>query len=154
MSKLGIKNFTKEQDKNIIRQYKIGKSANQIAREVDVLPQRITNCLRRNSIKPKIFYPGAIGEKNGRWKGGVRIIKGYKHILLPNHRLARKDGYVALHRLLLESKIVDKNQVVHHIDGNKQNNLLENLFIYPNNGVHRREHTKSQTRNRLGMFYN
>ena len=152
MNGLKIKNFTKDQDKNIVKEYRSGKSANQISREMKVLPQRITNCLRRNKIKPKIYYPGAKGDKNANWKGGVRMIKGYKHILIPGHRLARKDGYVAEHRLLKERGITNKKQIVHHKDKNILNNNLSNLEIYENNGKHRHYHCKTQVRNKQGKF--
>ncbi len=28
------------------------------------------------------------------------------------------------------------NEVVHHIDGNPRNNKIENLYLFPNNGIH------------------
>lgn len=155
MSGLGVKNFTQEQDNYIIKQYRYGKSANKIARDMLVYPQRITNCLRRHNIKPVIFYPGARGEQNGRWKGGRRMIKGYIHLLKPGHHLARKDGYVAEHRLIMEKVLgreLFKKEVVNHIDGNPLNNSIKNLEVFDNNGKHMAMHAPSFKRDIYGRF--
>lgn len=80
------------------------------------------------------------------------MIKGYKHVLLPGHPLARADGYVAEHRLLKEKELVDKQQVVHHEDGDRLNNKWSNLVVYKNNGAHRKEHSKKESRDKKGKF--
>ena len=146
--------LTKQQEKYILKVYKngSGKFARKIASEFKVGHQVITNCLKRNGITPKKRWPGPIGEQNARWNGGRRMVKGYLHILKPEHRLARADGYVAEHRLLKESEIIKKEQVVHHKDENRLNNKLANLEVYPNNGEHRKYHSISQSRDIKGKF--
>ena len=155
MSGLGIKNFTKQQDQNIIQVYLSGKPANEIAREMKVFPQRITNCLRRNNIKIRIFYPGAKGERNANWKGGRRILKGYVHLLMPDHPFCRKDGYIAEHRYIMEQKIgryLLPEEVVNHIDRNRINNNPNNLELFANNREHMRHHLTDFQRNDIGQF--
>jgi hypothetical protein len=138
----------------IIDLYKKGKYVREIARILNIYPQVIRNCLIRNNIS--IVYrtnPGLLGEKNGRWKGGVRMIKGYPHIYSPNHHLARKDGWVPEHRWIMEEYINRKlkpGEVVHHRFDIINDPL--NLKIYKTNGFHIKEHMKHQIRDEKGQF--
>lgn len=149
MSKTKI---TKKQDIEVSKMYLKGMTSQQIAEKYNVYKQSILNSLKRSGIKRRQNWGRASGIKNGNWKGGIRIIKGYKHILRPGHRLARKDGYVAEHRLVMEKYLTSKTQVVHHKDGNILNNKKENLEVYKNNGVHRSSHSKTQKRNTKGVW--
>lgn len=50
-----------------------------------------------------------------------------------------KRGYVQLHRLIMEDilgRYLTKEEVVHHIDGNRINNFEENLELIENNIIH------------------
>lgn len=56
----------------------------------------------------------------------------YKDIILPSHPYADKRGRVSLHRYLVEQKIgrfLSSDEIVHHIDGNRNNNDINNLEI-------------------------
>lgn len=55
--------------------------------------------------------------------------------------MARKDGYVMEHRLVMAQWIgrpLRRTEVVNHIDHNPANNARENLELYPTNGDHKR----------------
>lgn len=84
------------------------------------------------------------GENNPRWKGGKRIDKtGYILIWKPTHPYADYHGYVREHRLIVEQnigRILKPKEVVHHIDLNKQNNLLSNLMLFENDSEHHKYH--------------
>lgn len=85
---------------------------------------------------------GVSGERSGSWKGGRRIVDGYVWLRMPGHHLAQKNGYVAEHRLVAERVLGRRllpEEVVHHDDGNKQNNHPTNLVVYPDNATHMRE---------------
>lgn len=73
-------------------------------------------------------------EKSKWWKGGIKITKdGYKLIYKPEHPLARKDGYVLEHRLILK---ISKTDIIHHINHNRLDNQRENLQVYKTSGKH------------------
>ena len=89
------------------------------------------------------------GEKNPAWKGGVtywRKAGNYppiKYVRAPEWALpmARKDGYIMEHRLLMAmmcGRLLTRSEVVNHINRNPLDNSLTNLELYPTNGDHKR----------------
>lgn len=53
--------------------------------------------------------------------------------------------WIAKHRLVVEEKIgrlLNNEEVVHHIDFNKENNKPENLMLFPNQKEHMKFHLK------------
>lgn len=67
------------------------------------------------------------------WNIKKFISKGdYYYALVPEHPNATKHGYVLAHRVIIENhlgRILNKNEVVHHKDGNKKNNNIDNLEV-------------------------
>ncbi len=86
------------------------------------------------------------GKNHPSWKGGRYIDKiGYILIYSPNHKFKTKKGYVLEHRLVVEKfigRLLNPKEAVHHIDENKQNNKIENLMLFENNGKHIKFHLK------------
>jgi hypothetical protein len=75
-------------------------------------------------------FTGMIGPDNPSWNGGKSIKDGYIMILKRDHPNANARGYVHEHRLVMESKLgrnLGKNEIVHHLDGDKKNNCIDNL---------------------------
>lgn len=77
-----------------------------------------------------------VGKNATHWKGGrIKTVQGYIKLHRPNHPCAR-NGYVPEHRLVMEKKMgryLKPNELVHHINGKKDDNREENLlFIKPN----------------------
>jgi len=94
------------------------------------IPRRI------DSVGFLLKYPdGRFGEYSSNWRGGKR--NGgengrYTMILKHNHPHADSSGYVMEHRLVIEEKlgrILTKDEIVHHLDGNGHNNDISNLQL-------------------------
>lgn len=75
-----------------------------------------------------------IGEKHRNWKGGrMKVRGGYIEIWCPDHPNARGGKYVREHRLVMEQKLgryLTKDEVVHHKNGIRDDNRLENLELW------------------------
>ena len=73
------------------------------------------------------------GEKCCNWKGGKKVsAKGYVFVLQPEHHRADSNGYVMEHIVVFEKHTgikVPENCVVHHLNGNKKDNRIENLCL-------------------------
>jgi hypothetical protein len=57
-------------------------------------------------------------------------------------------GYVAEHRMVMENtikRILNKGECVHHLDGNKSNNEINNLLLCHNNKEHSLVHQRMET---------
>lgn len=90
---------------------------------------------------------GIVGyrEKNPNWRGGRSIASnGYVLVRVGiAHHLADVRGYAYEHRLVAEQKLgrrLRRGEIPHHIDGNRQNNIPENIEVMPSHHHHRREH--------------
>lgn len=93
------------------------------------------------------------GDKSSNWKGGYIHNGKYIYIYSPNHPNKTKENYVCEHRLLMEKKIgryLKKDEVVHHINGIKTDNRIENLVLIKNQSEHNKKHKIK--RNSLGQF--
>jgi len=76
------------------------------------------------------------GERNPRWKGGKTKYLGYIFIhLQPNdffYSMTGENGYVREHRLVMAKHLgrcLQSWEIVHHINGVKDDNRIENLRI-------------------------
>ena len=67
------------------------------------------------------------------WEIKKIIHKGdYEYALVPDHPNATKNGYVLLHRVIMENyigRLLTSDEVVHHKDHNKKNNDISNLEL-------------------------
>lgn len=91
--------------------------------------------IERNSRRRRNNHPN--------WNGGRRKNGEYVRILKPEHPYADHMGYVYEHRLVMEKKLgryLQPEEVVHHIDGNPQNNSPGNLGLFPDQKTHMADH--------------
>jgi hypothetical protein len=88
------------------------------------------------------------GPRNPAWKGGVTYRKRrgnyvqVKYVRCPLDLLpmARRDGYVMEHRLVMArwvGRCLTRTEVVHHLDHNPINNSRANLELWPDNRSHK-----------------
>lgn len=90
-----------------------------------------------------------VGSNNPAWKGGVTYFKkhgnyaGVVYVRSPYEYLpmARKDGYIMEHRLVMAKhigRLLKREEIVHHIDHNPSNNEISNLMLFPSNKEHKK----------------
>ena len=122
------------------KEYEAGRSQSDIAEELKYSQTAIARRLRdmgilRPSAKAK-------GSAHGSWKGG-RVVdaQGYVRIKVSDAELAVagttiSGGYVMEHRLVMARMIgrpLTKDETVHHVNGNKQDNRPLNLQLRQGN---------------------
>jgi hypothetical protein len=96
-------------------------------------------CMRCAAVRRNL-----VGEKNPRWRGGVRQDKdGYRYISVDeNHPFIVMSGrvfvhgrnryYIAEHRLVMAQHLrrpLSDNELVHHLNGIKSDNRIDNLML-------------------------
>lgn len=71
------------------------------------------------------------------------LLNNYVDLFLPEHHLARSNGYVYEH-LIVAEQILGREllpgEVVHHKDRNRSNNSPDNLMVFKTNADHSRFH--------------
>ena len=90
------------------------------------------------AIKNKILSQK--GKRSKHWKGGrIKDKTGYIQIWKPEHPNAKIAGYIHEHRLVMSEYLkrpLESYEFVHHRNGIKDDNRLENLELLTKN-VHR-----------------
>lgn len=89
------------------------------------------------------FKKGNTGEKCINWKGGKIKHEGYWFIYRPGHPKAYHSNkkYVKRAVLVVEKhldRFLTKEETIHHINGIKDDDRPENLYIFPNWNSHNR----------------
>lgn len=91
---------------------------------------------RKLSVEHRIKLRGRTGSKNPAYKGGTVVYtNGYVCIRGQKTKIAE-------HRYIMEKYLerkLNRWEEVHHLDGNKTNNKLENLFLLDKKN-HSRQH--------------
>ncbi len=125
-----------EVENEIVRLFDTGMLATRIGKHIGKNSTSIKRILKRNNriIKPIIKGYGHPCRKN------KAVISGYNMIYQPEHPRAYKgNGKVAEHILILEKyigRMITKKEPIHHIDIDRRNNEIDNLFLCGTNKEH------------------
>ncbi len=77
------------------------------------------------------------------WQGGRRNVRGYIMVYSPAHPNRNANKCVYEHRLVMEQSLgrhLLPSEVVHHKNGIKDDNRIENLELFTSNGEHCKGH--------------
>ncbi len=128
--------FTDDELKTMRQMTMQGYSQHAIGEALGAHQIIVSRVMSENEIQP--FRLGILkGEKHGSWKGGRHVTaSGYYEVWLdaqdPMASMRTRMGYVLEHRLVLARKLgrpLARNETVHHINGDRQDNRLENLQL-------------------------
>lgn len=119
---------------DIGRRHAAGETISRIATTLHVHKDRIYSALEEAGVSVRL---GAWGPHHPRWSGGRCVTgAGYVRITLdrddPYRELADARGTVFEHRYVMAQALgrpLRATETVHHIDGNKGNNALDNLQL-------------------------
>lgn len=156
LRELGLKTgYTKNYgfDENKIRKWaqEEHRTAVWIARQYGCHPSTVQLFLRSIGVRSAGIDHRPQGENANHWKGGkIRRTAGYVCVLQKNHPRADSLGYVPQHVLVMEAHIgryLAQNEVVHHKNGVKDDNDLDNLQLMTD-FEHRSHHATERHRKR------
>ena len=123
-----------DEKKEIINLYKTGLTQTQIAVKYGSSQIQVSRVLKENGMSTD---KKAKRERHGSWKGGIITnADGYVFVLAEDYpefsSMKNSIGYIAQHRLNMALKLkrpLKRNETVHHINGNRADNRIENLQI-------------------------
>lgn len=115
--------------------YESGMTQEEVAKELGTTQKVVWKRMKEIGYEARVaFKRNQYGESNDSWQGGRTIqSNGYVYIKSVGHPKALVQGdYVLEHRLAVEEVIgryLEEGEVVHHINGKKDDNHPENLYI-------------------------
>jgi hypothetical protein len=127
-----------EDKREIGRLYETGLSQYRIALALGISQPAVSLVLTGNGVKTRVGR----GEHSSHWKGGRILNKdGYMRSWIsssdPMFVMADSTNYVLEHRLVMARSLgrpLGRHETIHHINGNRADNRIENLQL--RNGKH------------------
>jgi len=94
--------------------------------------KRCKSCNTKQQHKLGKFGIMPCGKKHWSWQGGKIKVNGYIMIRSPQHPNVYGNTYFPEHRLVMEkylNRYLTSEELVHHINGIRTDNRLENLML-------------------------
>ena len=126
----------------VMRLYENGMTQSEIGALLGVSQKVVCRFMKNHDIPARVAAKrDQRCDKNHMWKGGKKVDpRGYIYIKKPGNARARQYGdYVAEHDYVMEQHIGrplrwfgandPRTEIVHHINGNKHDNRIENLQL-------------------------
>lgn len=121
-----------------MREYLAGASAFALAPRYGVTDSTITRVVRRHGFETRGRRSGT---EHPRWRGGRKLTaEGYVEVLVaaddPLACMRKRNSYVLEHRLVVArwlGRPLSADETVHHIDGDRTDNRVENLQLRSGN---------------------
>ena len=105
------------------------KSKEQVYCSIECSAKHLREIPKKHKEKP--IWDGI--ERKNMWKYSQVVDNhGYLYAMCPQHPKALKNGYIYLHRLIVENhlgRLLKDDEVIHHKDLNKKNNSIDNLMV-------------------------
>lgn len=122
--------LNKTKEKQVAKLYLLGLSSMKISRILNCSDTTVLNVLKRNNIKRRNASEAAYkGSKFKDKKGYVRVTPVGKDKLLNTS----KYRFMLEHRLIMSKHLgrkLYKHETVHHINGDRTDNRIENLELW------------------------
>ncbi len=140
MSQRQRKPWTEDRKRQAVDLYETGVSMHAVARAMVTSVRHVHRVLNERGVvrsKSDLYR----GDGNPAWKDGRRVVGGYVYLYRPESPMATEAGYVAEHRLVVSESVgrpLKRGEVVHHKNGDKADNRLENLELFASNAEHLR----------------
>lgn len=139
-----VASFHRGRKRSALTRQRLSRAAKRRAADPDVR-RRYSEAQRR-----RFQRESHIGPDCPAWKGGRTMQRGYVvRWIPPEHAFASmrvKDGTVREHRLVMAEQVgrpLESGEVVHHVNGIKDDNRPENLILYGSHSEHVRKHHRS-----------
>jgi DNA invertase Pin-like site-specific DNA recombinase len=123
-----------DETQRIVELYEAGFSQSAIAKQMGIGLPIVNRILRSKGIRPRARK--AEGERHGNWKGGRIQMGDYRAVRVerdhPLSAMCIGNGYIPEHRLVMAESLgrpLEAYETVHHINGDKMDNRLENLQL-------------------------
>lgn len=119
----------------VVEMYERGMTQSEIADVLGTTQKVIWKRMKENGYEARVAAKrDQRGEKNDSWKGGrTKDSRGYVLVKVQGHPRAKTAGdYVFEHIIVAESHIgryLGPSEIIHHINGVKDDNRPENLYI-------------------------